>query len=96
MSLDQVPSILPDVEVAAITSNSIINHTLEDILPYLRREAFSTMVGASTPFSPLLFDAGFDMLAGVRILDENAVFQSIGQAANFRQVRGKELITVTK
>ena len=96
LSLDKVPAILPDVEVAAITSNSVINHTIEDILPYLDPKAFAVLVGPSTPLSPLLFDAGFDMLAGVRILDEKAIFRSISQAANFRQVKGKELITISR
>lgn len=96
LSLDRVPSVLPRAEVVAITSNSVINHTLEDILPHLHPESFSVLVGPSTPLSPLLFNVGFDMLAGVRILDEEMIFRSIGQAATFKQVRGKELITITK
>ncbi len=96
LSLDQVPSVLPQAEIVAITSNSIINHTIEDILPHLNPEAFSVLVGPSTPLSPLMFEAGFDMLAGVRVLDEDAIFQSVGQAATFKQVRGKELITIIK
>lgn len=96
MSLDQVPAVLPEAEVVAITSNSLINHTLEGILPYLRPKAFTVLVGPSTPLSPILFESGFSMLAGVRILDEDAVFQSVGQAAIFRQVKGTELITISK
>ena len=96
LSLDKVPDILPDADVVAITSNSVINHTLEDILPYLRKDAFSVLVGPSTPLCPLLFDHGFDMLAGVRIVDEDSIFRTVGQAAIFRQVEGAELITIAK
>ena len=95
-SLDKVSTILPDADVIAITSNSVINHTLEDILPYMRKDAFSVLVGPSTPLCPLLFDYGFDLLAGVRILDEEAIFRTVGQAAIFRQVEGAELITIAK
>jgi len=94
LSLDNVPEILPNADIVAITSNSIINHTLEDILPYLNPKAFSVLVGPSTPLSPILFEAGFDLLAGVRILDESALFQTISQAAQFRQTEGAELITI--
>lgn len=96
LSLDKVPEVLPDADVVAITSNSVINHTLEDILPHLNPKAFSVLVGPSTPLSPVLFEAGFDLLAGVRILDEAALMQTISQAAQFRQTEGAELITIAK
>jgi hypothetical protein len=96
LSLERVPEVLPEAEVVAITSNAIINHTLDAILPYLNPKAFSVLVGPSTPLSPVLFEAGFDLLAGVRILDETALIQSVAQAAIFRQVHGAELITIAK
>jgi len=91
---EQVPIVLPDADVVAITSNSIINHTLDSILPHLRKDAFSILVGPSTPLCPLLFNYGFEMLAGVQIEDEIALFRTIGQAAIFRQVRGAKLVTL--
>ncbi len=96
LSLDQVPHVLPDADVVAITSNTLINHTLENILPHLKSGAFSVLVGPSTPLSPLCFEAGFDLLAGVRIVDEEALFLSVGQGATFRQVRGAQLVTYAK
>ncbi len=96
LSLDKVPEVLPDADVVAITSNAIINHTLENILPHMNPNAFSVLVGPSTPLSPVLFEAGFNLLAGVRILDEAALFQTISQAAQFRQTDGAELITIAK
>jgi uncharacterized protein (DUF4213/DUF364 family) len=93
---DQVPQVLPDADIVAITSNSIINHTLDSILPYIKPGAYSMLVGPSTPLSPYLFEQGFSLLAGVRILDEELLFQSVGQAAIFRQVQGAELITISR
>ena len=96
LALNLVPQILPDADVVAITSNAIINHTIEDILPYLRKDAYAVLVGPSTPLNPLLFEYGFDLLAGVRVIDEDALYLSIGQGAVFRQVKGAELITVSR
>ena len=96
LSLDKVPEVLPNADVVAITSNAVINHTLENILPHMNPKAFSVLVGPSTPLSPVLFEAGFDLLAGVRILDEEALFLTISQAAQFRQTAGAELITIAK
>lgn len=96
LNLDQVPSVLPNADVVAITSTSIINHTLESILPHLCKDAYAVLVGPSTPLCPLLFEHGFSLLAGVQIVDEDKLFQTIGQAAIFRQVQGAELITIAK
>ena len=94
--LDDVPRLLPSAGLVAITSNSLINHTLADILPHIRAGAFSMLLGPSTPLSPLLFDHGLDMLAGVRVTDTRLLFDSIAQGAIFRQVNGVELVTITR
>jgi len=95
-SLDLVPDHLPKADVVAITSNSIINHTLENILPYIQPKAFRIMVGPSTPLTPILFDHGIDMLAGVRVINDDMLFSSVSQGAMFKQVKGVELITLVK
>ena len=94
--LYEVPTLLPDADLVAITSNSIINHTLADILPYIRKGAFTLLLGPSTPLSNVLFDWGIDVLAGVRVTDSQALFTSISQGAIFRQIRGVELITLSR
>lgn len=91
-NMDEVPKLLPEAEIVAITSNSIINHTIKFILPYIKSNAFTVMVGPSTPLSPILFDFGISMLSGVIINDEKALYQSISQGAIFRQVKGAELV----
>jgi uncharacterized protein (DUF4213/DUF364 family) len=95
-NLDKIPEILPDADVVVITSNTIINHTLDLILPHLNKNTFAMMVGPSTPLSPILFDYGISMLAGIKVLDTKLLFQSISQGAIFRQVQGVELITISK
>jgi uncharacterized protein (DUF4213/DUF364 family) len=96
LALGRVPQVLPDADVVAITSTAIINHTIEGILPYMRQDAYAILVGPSTPLNPLLFEYGFSLLAGVRVLNEDELFLSVGQGAIFRQVKGTELITISK
>jgi uncharacterized protein len=96
LGLDRIPEILPDADVVAITSNTIINHTLDLILPHIKPGAFTLMVGPSTPLSPVLFDYGISMLAGIRVLNPKLLFESISQGAIFRQVKGVEMVTFAK
>jgi len=91
--LNEVPKLLPDADIAAITSNSLINHTLTEILPHIKTNAFVALVGPTTPLSPVLFDYGIHMLSGVQIVDEEALYRSISQAAIFRQTQGAKLVT---
>jgi len=94
--LDEVPKYLPDADVVAITSNSFINHTLEGILPHIKKDAFVALVGPSTPISPVLFDHGISMLSGVKVINEKELFTTVSQAAIFRQTRGVQLVTWLK
>lgn len=96
LGLEKIPEVLPGAEVVAITSNTLINHTLDLILPYLMPGAFTVMVGPSTPLSPVLFEYGISMLAGVRVVNPEMVFHTISQGAIFKQVKGVDLVTIRK
>jgi len=54
------------------------------------------VLGPSTPLSPVLFDHGATIIAGSRVVDENAVMSCIGQGAIFRQVSGVRLLAFTR
>jgi hypothetical protein len=93
--LNEAPKLLPDAEIVAITSNSLINHTLTEILPHIKTNAFIALVGPTTPLSQVLFDYGIHMLSGVQIVDEDALYLSVSQAAIFRQMWGvKQVIWI--
>ena len=94
--INEAPKLLPDADIVAITSNSLINHTLEGILHYVKPNAFVALVGPSTPLSPVLFDHGISMLSGVKVVNEGELFTSVSQAAIFRQTRGVQLVTWIK
>lgn len=91
----QAPSQLASADVIAITGMTFINNTLETLLSYCKPDAFLLMLGPSTPLTPIMYDYGFNVLAGSVVEKIPAVLDAVGQAANFRQVHkaGVRLIT---
>lgn len=85
--------LIPQADVIAITSSALINHTLDGLLALCRPDALVMMLGPSTPLSPVLFNYGVDFLSGSKVVDEAAVFRTVGQGASFQQVEGVRLLT---
>lgn len=86
---------LARADVAAITGSSFINHTAEELLSYCP-QAFTIMLGPSTPFSPVLFQYGVDAICGARVDDAELALKYICQGASFRQVKGISRATAFK
>jgi len=93
---EEIKTLLPQSEVVAVTSTTLINHTLGSILDLVAPNAYKIMLGPSTPLSPVLFDYGFDALAGSVVIDRDLVLKCISQGANFRQVQGVRKIIIRK
>lgn len=93
---NEIETLLPQAEVIAITSTTLINHTLGHILSLTAPNAYKIMLGPSTPLSPLLFDYGFDALSGSIVIDRDQVINCISQGANFRQVKGVRKVTLRR
>ena len=93
---EQAPEIIPQADVVAITGMSLVNGTFESLAALPRPGAFVVVLGASTPLSPLLFDYGVSAISGAIITDIPAALAAIGQGANFRQIPGKRLLTMTR
>jgi uncharacterized protein (DUF4213/DUF364 family) len=66
--------ILPGQDYVFITATTLINKTLPRLLE-LSRGARVVLTGPSTPLTPLLFGYGVDMLAGLVVDDQTAIFQ---------------------
>jgi len=82
---EAAPQIIPNADVVAITSMTILNHTLEGLLALCAPKARVILLGPSTPLSPVLFDHGIDFLSGSIVERVDDVLQAIRQGANFRQ-----------
>ena len=85
--IEEARDLLARADVAAITGSSFINHTAEELLSYCP-QAYTVMLGPSTPFSPVLFRYGVDAICGARVEDPEVALKHICQGASFRQVRG--------
>jgi len=95
---DEYPSeaaadLIPRADIVAITSSSLVNHTLDGLLSLCPPQATVMLLGPSTPLSPILFDHGATIISGTRVVDEAAVLRTVGQGASFRQVEGVKLLT---
>lgn len=93
---NEIIDLLPRAEVVAITSTTLINHTLGSILELISPNAFKMMLGPSTPLSTVLFDYGFDALSGSIVIDRGQMMNCISQGANFRQIRGVQKVTMRR
>jgi uncharacterized protein (DUF4213/DUF364 family) len=93
---NEIETLLPQAEVVAISSTTLINHTLGSILNLTAPDAYKMMLGPSTPLSPVFFDYGFDALSGSIVVDRSQVLDCISQGANFRQVKGVRKATLQR
>jgi len=72
--------VLPSQDYVFITATAIINKTLPRLLE-LSQNAFTFLVGPSTPFSSTLFNHGIDSLAGTIVVDPKSVWQATQEGA---------------
>ena len=84
---DRADEILPTCRAVALSATVLMNGTYERILP-LCKDAFTVMLGPSTPPLPLLFDYGVDALAGSLITDPEDILASVSQGATYRDLKG--------
>jgi uncharacterized protein (DUF4213/DUF364 family) len=88
--------LLPQADVVAITSSTLINQTLRRLLKLCHPTALVMMLGPSTPLSAVLFNHGVSILSGSRVVDETAVLRTVAQGATFQQVEGVRLLTIRR
>jgi hypothetical protein len=92
----EADQLIPRADGVAITGTALTNHSIENLLPLCKSDAFVIMLGDTTPLSPVLFDYGVDALAGTRVTDPDLAMKCVGQGANFRQIGGTRLLTMMR
>lgn len=93
-SPEQAPALLAEADILAMTGNTLITKAAEDYIAMCRPGAYKIMMGPTTPLTPLLFEHGMDLLAGVTVRDADMVNRYISQGAAFSQVRGIQKVTL--
>ena len=69
---------IPNCDILAITGSALVNKSMEHLLK-LGRNAYTIVLGPSTPMSEVLFDYGVDMLAGVDVLKPKRIMEKISR-----------------
>ncbi len=92
----RTPELLPQADVVALTGTSLLNHTFDELIALCQPDAYVVVLGGTTPLSPRFFAYGVDAVAGTRIVDSTAALTSVSQGATFKQVGGKQLLTLFK
>ncbi len=92
------PRIIPQADVVAITSLTLMNRTFDGLIRLRGPDALVLLLGPTTPLSPILFDYGVDIISGTVVEDVDAVLHTVGQGGNFRQVHraGVRLVTLRR
>ena len=71
---------LPKCDVVVVTATSIINHTIDEIVPHLKNARKVCLTGPSTPLCGEVFaDYGVTLLAGSVVTDPDKICRIISQ-----------------
>jgi uncharacterized protein len=84
---NEAETLLPQSHIIAISSTTLINHTLEPLLALCPRNSLKMLLGPTTPMSDALLDYGVDIVSGSRVIDEMTALRSISEGATFRQLK---------
>jgi uncharacterized protein len=88
--------ILPKSDVNVITGTSLINHSLQRLLE-LGQNGINIVLGPTTPLSPVLFDFGADVLAGIKVTNKKELVKSITQGVRrSKLINGLEPVCLFK
>jgi len=88
--------IIPQADVVAMTGQTLVNGTFEGLAALVRPGAYCVVLGATTPLSRVLFDYPIDAISGTILTDIPGALAAVSQGANFRQIPGKRLVTMTR
>ncbi|MDY6910123.1 MAG: DUF364 domain-containing protein [Thermodesulfobacteriota bacterium] len=88
--------VLPLADVVAVTGTTLANGTLGGLLEVCSPGALKILLGPSTPLTPVLFDFGLNVLAGVRVWDPLRVREGILSGRPYRKLKGLEPVLMRR
>jgi hypothetical protein len=83
---EQWDAILGRCKVLGLTGTTLITRAMAT---YLEKsaQAYTLVIGPTTPMSPVLFSYGVDVLAGSQVVAPEPVFDGIRQGMSFRELK---------
>ncbi len=94
LSSTKMPEILPQADIVAITATTLINGTIDDVMPHVADNAWKMMLGPSTPMTSCLLDQGFDVLCGTVVDDIEGVLRAASQGGITKQITGVKRVSL--
>ena len=94
--MDAMQDILPQADIVAITSSTLINHSLDAILNQCGPQTRVMMLGPSTPLAAALLSNGIDLLSGVMVVNIEAAIASVQAGVSFRKMNGLRRVTLCR
>jgi uncharacterized protein (DUF4213/DUF364 family) len=94
--VDEMPELLPQADVVAITATTLLNRTLEHVMAQLDDRSWTMMLGPSTPMTPCLLKLGFDALCGTVVEDVEGVLAAASQGGVTKQITGVKRVCLWK
>lgn len=95
-SADDMPQLLPRADLIAITSSTVINHSIDSILQHTSDRQTIVLLGPSTPLTSRLFQCGISALFGVRVADVEQAKASVLAGEIFRKMHGLERVSLLR
>jgi uncharacterized protein (DUF4213/DUF364 family) len=90
------PDVLPQADIVAVTSQTLVNDTFEGLAKLWNPAATVILMGPSTLFSPLLFGYGVDLLCGTVVSDPVLAARFVMQGSSFKRMEGTRRVTMAK
>jgi len=84
---DESARYLPASDVIAISSTTLINHTLESILEQCPAASMKILLGPTTPLSTVLFEYGIDIISGSLVTDTSLVLENVRRGVSFAEMK---------
>lgn len=73
--------IIPKCDMVILTGSTLINKSMERLLSLAQlAQAYTVVLGPSTPMSEILFDYGADMIAGAEVIQPEAILRKLSQS----------------
>jgi uncharacterized protein (DUF4213/DUF364 family) len=82
---EKIPEILPHCSFIIVSATTLINKTIDLLLPLAHKAREITIVGASTPLLSSVFSKrGVTMLSGIQAVDNERVLQIVSEGGGMR------------
>ncbi len=93
---EEAPNVIPHADVVALTGVTCLNDTIEGILALKKPGARFIALGPTIPLSPLMFEAGIDVVGGAWVDDESRALPMLAQGATARLLKGTRSVLMAR